>query len=56
VMPTSDYPIVQQLHRDRTARIVSEHRLLRLPTRTRATLFTRTRRERPAVAQLAPSC
>ena len=31
-MPITDYPFAAQLHADRTARIVSERRLLNLPS------------------------
>ena len=31
-MPMSDHPFVSQVHADRTARIVSGQRLLRMPT------------------------
>jgi hypothetical protein len=53
-MPTSDYPVVRQLHADRTARIVSEHRMLRLPAVRSPFRFSR--KQRGAAARLATSC
>jgi hypothetical protein len=53
-MPTSDYPIAKQLHADRTARIVSEHRSLHVPTVRSPFRFTR--KQRAAAARLATSC
>lgn len=40
-MPMSDHPFVRQVHADRTARIVSGQRLLRLPAITRPRFFAR---------------
>ena len=54
-MSMSDYPLANQYHADRTARIVSEHRVLRLPTRNRLPLFTRKAR-RITAARVAPTC
>jgi hypothetical protein len=54
-MSISDYPLARQLHADRTARIISEHRVLRRPTWSRSSLFVRKERRRNA-ARLAPSC
>ena len=54
-MPTSDYPIAKQLHADRTARIVSEHRMLRLPAIHNPLRFARKERA-AAAARLATSC
>ena len=53
-MPMSDYPFVNQLHADRTARLVSEQRMLRLPSFPRS-LFTKKER-RVAAARVAHSC
>jgi len=52
-MPTSDFPFANQLHADRTARLVREHRMLRLPIR-RSPLFSRKQR-RIAAARVAPT-
>ena len=54
-MPTSDYPFAKQLHADRTARIVSEHRMLRLPAVRSPWRFVRKERT-AAAARLATSC
>jgi hypothetical protein len=53
-MPTSDYPVASQLHADRTARIVREHRSLRMPTVRSPFRFSR--KQRAAAARLATSC
>ena len=54
-MPTSDYPLVKQLHADRTARIHSEQRMLQVPT-ARRPLRLFSRKQRTAAARLATSC
>jgi hypothetical protein len=53
-MPTSDYPVAKQLHADRTARISSEHRSLRMPSVRSPFRFTR--KQRTAAARLATTC
>ena len=53
-MSMSDYPLAQQLHADRTARLHSEQRLLRRPT---FRSFRFTRKERSVVTvRVAPTC
>ena len=51
-MPMSDYPFVNQLHADRTARLVREQRSLRLPS-FRSFRFSRKERH-VAAARVAP--
>jgi hypothetical protein len=56
-MPTSDFPFARQLHADRTARIISEQRLLHLPSlHMPRSLFTRKERRQRLATQPATTC
>jgi hypothetical protein len=54
-MSMSDYPLANQLHADRTARLHSEQRLLRLPT-FRSIRFARKEQRVATAARVAPTC